>query len=84
MSGNGWMKFLNYFHSLLLFFLSLVFLFILHILGFMFGFYREILNIIHLSSLDFVKSAPKQKRVVGVLGSLLNKVFYTKWGAIKP
>jgi len=84
MSGNGWMEFLNSFLSLLLFFLSLVFLFILHILGLMFGFYIEVLNIVHLSSLDLVKSAPKQEGVVGILGSLLNKVFYTKWGAIKP
>lgn len=69
------MKFLNSFFSLLLFFLSLVFLFILHILGLMFGFYIEILNIVHLSSLDLVKSAPKQEGIVGILGSLLNKVF---------
>jgi hypothetical protein len=34
--------------------------------------------------LDLVKSAPKQEGVVGILGSLLNKVFYTKWVAIKP
>jgi hypothetical protein len=41
----------------------------------MFGFYIEILNIVHLSSLDLVKSAPKQEGIVGILGSLLNKVF---------
>jgi hypothetical protein len=44
----------------------------------MFGFYIEILNIVHLSSLDLVKSALEQEGVVGILGSLLNKVFYTK------
>jgi hypothetical protein len=44
----------------------------------MFGFYIEVLNIIYLSSLDLVKSAPKQEGVVEILGSLLNKVFYTK------